>query len=420
MAVIKSEYVTAATGLMVAAVWWLVEPSGRGGYEAVVILVMALLVTWLLAKRSEGLRALRRAVAREHVLSQVGTALIITTDPAEVRRLAVQAAGTLLAECPGARASVVEMVADEFAVAEVSGHGTEELLGRRTPLASVPPGILARLRAGEVVVVADLAKAGYPQVDEIIDRPYTLLPLVSGDRFFGVLSVSAHGALPAEVFQSLQALRTQVSLALVSAALTTELTERALHDPLTGLANRALLRDRLTVALARSRRSGRPVGALLLDLTGFKQVNDVHGHAAGDDLLKVVADRLRGCVRTEDVVGRLGGDEFVVIAEDLRSARDAMVIAERIVAALDATVPVGRREVSTPASIGIALSHADITDPDELLRMADAAMYAAKRRGGGTYEMHGVAPAAPEPSPVAIPARALRATGDRRRPKLPV
>ncbi|XVU23290.1 diguanylate cyclase domain-containing protein [Actinoplanes sp. CA-054009] len=414
-AVIKSENALAASGLVVAAVWWLLEPTARGGLEGATVMVMLVLLSRLVANRNASLRALRRAVAREHVLSQLGTALITSTEPAEVHRLAVTAAGELLAECPGARASIVEVSADGFSIADSAGDGTAAVLGRQVPLASAPPEILSQLMAGEVVVVPDIAAAGYAEVDEATARPYTLMPLRNGDRFLGVLSVSATGELPAEIFQALQALRTQVSLALASVALTAELTERALHDPLTGLANRALLRERLTVALARSRRSGRPVGTLLLDLNGFKQVNDVHGHSAGDDLLKVVADRLRGCVRAEDVVGRLGGDEFVIIAEDLRSARDAMTIADRVVAALNETVPVGRRQLSTPASVGIALSHSDITDPDELLRMADTAMYTAKRRGGGSYELHG-APAY-EPSPVVLPAVG---TLDRRRPKLPV
>ncbi|SNY59909.1 GGDEF domain-containing protein [Paractinoplanes atraurantiacus] len=410
----KSENVLAGSGLIVAAAWWLMEPTTRGGAEAAAILVMLVLLSRLLANRNEGLRALRRAVAREHVLSELGTALITATVPAEVHRLAVTAAGELLAECPGARVSVLETTDGGFAVADSAGAGTAAVVGRQVPVASAPPELLARLTAGEVVEVADMSEQ-YADAGEAHARPYTLMPLRNGDRFLGVLSVSADGELPSEVFQALQALRTQVSLALASVALTAELTERALHDPLTGLANRALLRERLTVALSRSRRSGRPVGALLLDLNGFKQVNDVHGHAAGDDLLKVVADRLRGCVRTEDVVGRLGGDEFVIIAEDLRSARDAMVIADRVVAALNEAVPVGRRQLSTPASVGIALSHAGIKDPDELLRMADTAMYTAKRRGGGSYELHG-APSY-EPSPVVLPAVA---TLDRRRPKLPV
>jgi len=202
-----------------------------------------------------------------------------------------------------------------------------------------------------------------------------------------------HKRLLRQLDESVRELRAAVAreraLALRSAALAAELTARAVHDPLTGLGNRALLSDRLTGALARSRRTGRPVGLLLLGLDAFQRVNDAHGHAAGDALLRVVAERLRVAVRIEDTVGRLGGDEFVVIVEDLRAARDVLVIAERIVDELEVSVPVGGLRVRTPASIGIALSHPDVEGPEDLLRIAGAAMRVAKRRGGGRYELHG-------------------------------
>ena len=204
-----------------------------------------------------------------------------------------------------------------------------------------------------------------------------------------------HRRLLGQLDESRRELRAAVArereLAARSAALAAELTVRAVRDPLTGLGNRALLTDRLTAALARARRTGRPVGMLLLGLDGFQRINDVHGRTAGDDLLKVVAARLRAAVRTEDAVGRLGGDEFVVVAEDLRTARDVMVIAERILDELNASVPVGGLRVRTPASIGIALSHRDVEGPDDLLRIAGEAMRLAKRRGGGRYQLHGAA-----------------------------
>ncbi len=382
-------------GLAVAAFWSVMHHTWIGFAQAVVIVAVMVVVVRMLAGRDADLRALRRSVAREQVLSELGTALIHTADETEVHRLAVRAAGTLLADIPGARATIVDLDASGFHVAEASGAHADAMVGRSVAASEGTASLIARLLAGEVVVVRDLAALGFSNLDRATDRPYTLMPLTLGDRFFGMLSVSADADLPAEVFQSLQALRTQVALALASAALTTELTERALRDPLTGLGNRAMLRERLTGALARARRSGRPVGALLLDLNGFKQVNDVHGHNVGDQLLQAVAERLHECVRDEDTVGRLGGDEFVVITEDLASARDAVVVAERIVASLDQVIPIGSRRLQTAASVGIALSHTDVAGPDDLLRMADTAMYEAKRRGGGGFQLHGTAVAQP-------------------------
>lgn len=347
----------------------------------------------LVAELDDSLHALRRSMARERILGELGTTLLTVTDQADVHRLAVGAATELLAECPGARASLVAVTAEEpdhFLVVSVAGPGAEERIGGRLPSSAVPIDLLVTLARGDVVAGPSLSALGVTGFgDPGLERPLIVMPLLNGERFFGALVVSADGDLPGDLRKSLDTLRTQLSLALDSAALTAELTNRALHDALTGLGNRALLRDRMAGALARSRRHGRPVGALLLDLNGFKQVNDVHGHDAGDDLLKVVADRLRACVRTEDTVCRLGGDEFVVIAEDLHSAADAVVIAERIVAALDEVVPVGRHLVRTPASIGIALSHVDVVSPDQLLRLADAAMYRAKAAGAGGYHLHG-------------------------------
>jgi diguanylate cyclase (GGDEF)-like protein len=161
-----------------------------------------------------------------------------------------------------------------------------------------------------------------------------------------------------------------------------ELSRLALHDPLTGLPNRVLLTDRLTLALARGRREESEVGLLFADLDGFKEVNDRLGHESGDRLLSTVARRLAQAVRPGDTVGRLGGDEFVVLCEGLRGAEDALFVAERIVRAVEAPIRVAGTEVSVDVSVGIAVTGRGTVLPDALLRAADAAMYRAKRRGG--------------------------------------
>jgi diguanylate cyclase (GGDEF)-like protein/PAS domain S-box-containing protein len=164
------------------------------------------------------------------------------------------------------------------------------------------------------------------------------------------------------------------------------LAYQAMHDPLTGLANRTLLVDRLHQALARSRRSGAPCAVLLLDLDGFKAVNDRLGHAAGDDLLVVVGQRLRAAVRPGDTVARLGGDEFVVLAEPLGHADAAADIAQRLIASLRRPVAVEGKDISVGCSIGIAIAEAQ--DPTALLRQADIALYRAKRAGRDRWELH--------------------------------
>ena len=165
------------------------------------------------------------------------------------------------------------------------------------------------------------------------------------------------------------------------------LNHQALHDPLTGLANRVLVLDRLSHPLARSeRRSGQPA-LILLDLDRFKWVNDSLGHAAGDELLDGVARRLEQAVRLEDTVGRFGGDEFTVLCEEVKDEAHAVAVAERLAEALRAPVRVADRELVVEASIGIALAGGAGHTAESVLREADTAMYRAKERGKGRYQV---------------------------------
>ena len=161
-------------------------------------------------------------------------------------------------------------------------------------------------------------------------------------------------------------------------ALEAEIVHRSLHDPLTGLPNRVLLFDRIGHALARADRTASPTCLFLLDLDGFKDVNDTHGHATGDELLQQFAGRLSTALRPGDTAARLGGDEFVVLCEDT-SEGQAQVIADRLraAAAWPFDLPVGR--VSISASVGVSTSADPSDDPAELVRRADISMYAVKR-----------------------------------------
>jgi diguanylate cyclase (GGDEF)-like protein/PAS domain S-box-containing protein len=160
------------------------------------------------------------------------------------------------------------------------------------------------------------------------------------------------------------------------------------HDALTKLPNRALLQERMEDELKRARR-GQGFSLLVLDLDGFKDVNDTFGHPAGDELLREVADRLRACVREIDTVARLGGDEFAVIQTETDEADTANVLAERICEAIAAPFSLGNDEAFVGTSIGVAKAPKDGLDPDELLKKADMALYEAKRDGRGRYRFYG-------------------------------
>lgn len=162
---------------------------------------------------------------------------------------------------------------------------------------------------------------------------------------------------------------------------------QATHDPLTGLANRLLLEDRLTQAMARARRQDKLLAVCVLDLDEFKAVNDRLGHEAGDELLQAIAHRLSASVRMDDTVARLGGDEFVVLLGSLGDVGEMETCLERMLDALAEPLRLAGEEVSTPASIGVTLYPLNDSEADALLRHADQAMYAAKQAGGRCYRL---------------------------------
>jgi diguanylate cyclase (GGDEF)-like protein len=161
--------------------------------------------------------------------------------------------------------------------------------------------------------------------------------------------------------------------------------DMARHDPLTGLPNRLLLRERLKEAVGRLQRSGEACAILLIDLDRFKPVNDTLGHPMGDALLKKVADRLRTTVRPTDTVARIGGDEFVILQTGVREAADTQALARRLVDLVGRTYMVDGHLLTIGASVGVALAPNDGTEADKLLKNADLALYRAKLDGRATY-----------------------------------
>ena len=163
---------------------------------------------------------------------------------------------------------------------------------------------------------------------------------------------------------------------------------RAQHDTLTGLPNRSLLNDRVQQAIDRAIRYRNKVGLFLVDMDHFKEINDTLGHAAGDKVLVTVAQRLRESVRGTDSVLRIGGDEFIVVVPDVQEERDIRRLAAKINAAISNGGPEGLEAVDMSCSIGIAIYPSQAATSDELFSGADAAMYEAKRRGGGCFEVY--------------------------------
>lgn len=162
------------------------------------------------------------------------------------------------------------------------------------------------------------------------------------------------------------------------------------HDTLTGLPNRAMFEERAREAVAHARRHDRTAAVLFIDLDDFKQVNDGLGHDVGDGLLKVIASRLRACVRGDDFVARLGGDEFCVLLQDIAEPREAAAVAQKLIHELGKPYHIGEHQALCGASIGIACVPHDGHDVATLLRLADAAMYRAKEAGRNGYRFFSV------------------------------
>ncbi|MFI5496052.1 diguanylate cyclase domain-containing protein [Actinoplanes sp. NPDC051859] len=227
-----------------------------------------------------------------------------------------------------------------------------------------------------------------PYTPLVIGMVTTLVLILRDWTLDPVLYLMAMGVVLLVVARQLTAIRDNLHLNRRLGSAVEQLQERerqleflAFHDPLTGLANRALFHDRAAHALARQDRLGTSLAVLYIDLDGFKPVNDQLGHAAGDALLLLVAERLRGCIRATDTLARLGGDEFAVISEPIDDVLDVSLVADRIVEAIAEPFLLDHGAAQITASVGIAIRTPGDGDWGTLLRRADAAMYAAKAGG---------------------------------------
>lgn len=165
-----------------------------------------------------------------------------------------------------------------------------------------------------------------------------------------------------------------------------QMEKLAFYDPLTGLENRRLFKDRLEQSLKHVRRTRKRLGLLFLDLDQFKRINDTLGHDVGDELLCTVASRLKQCVREEDIVARLGGDEFTLLLSDINQTEDAALVARKILAALTEPIQLSSQKVTVSASIGITVAPEDSMNASVLMRNADLAMYQAKEQGRDNFQ----------------------------------
>ena len=256
---------------------------------------------------------------------------------------------------------------------DITGHAAEELLGRRPGLLepeAQSPAFLAEFQAA--------LEAGGRWRGEIRGRrkdggDFPLLMNIAAVR--GEADIVSHYVA---AFTDLTAIRKAEE----------ELRHLAHYDPLTDLPNRLLATDRLEQAMERCQRDQRPLGLLFVDLDFFKRINDTLGHSVGDQVLQVVAQRMRATIRAEDTVARLGGDEFMVIVELAEQPDEIAAIAMKIIAAISLPILINGRELTTSASVGISIYPDDGRTRESLIQAADTAMYAAKDMGRNSYAFY--------------------------------
>lgn len=217
-----------------------------------------------------------------------------------------------------------------------------------------------------------------------------VIPVLVGEVTIGVLAISwfyqpGPSSIGQDAIQLAQLLANMIGAALHRQQLSSELMLQARQDALTGLGNRTMLTDRLEHAIASAQRNEHLVAVLMLDIDGFKRINDRMGHAAGDRLLQEVASRLRDVVRISDTLVRLGGDEFVVLLESASSLSEINGVINRIITALKIRISINARSEQVSASLGATIYPLDDVSADTLLAHADNAMYVAKKRGGDNY-----------------------------------
>ena len=348
--------------------------------------------------------------ARVRVLQDASSAFGVAASAHELATALVASAGAALRASGGA-----VLLADASTPLKlVAGDETTHAL-----LAAGLRGLAEQaIGSGEIVTVANLDQAAaiMPGLDDALHRhrltAFSIAPLRTDERTRGVV-VSLFGRdreFDDESREIQAALARQAGQVLRRVRLQEELEHRALHDQLTGLANRKLLEERLDAAIAAASRNGRPLSVVFLDLDGFKAINDSLGHRVGDDVLVEIASRLRSVARAGESVARYGGDEFVIVCEDAASEAGA-TIAERFRLAVRRpleSVPPG---YAVAASIGVAVwepAQSPTADADLLLRLADEAMYTSKGAGRDRVTMvtaetapHGSEPALDDHRPEA-------------------
>jgi diguanylate cyclase (GGDEF)-like protein/PAS domain S-box-containing protein len=351
----------------------------------------ALVVARDITERTRAKQQIVRRARQQDAVAELGRFALESHDLGE---LMTEAVTTAIATLDVDLGGVLELDEASESVALVAGVGLPDgLVGAHRIALSDSAHVGYTLRTGEPTIVEDIETEPRFEPDPTLRKLGIVssisVPITGDDEPFGVLNVHARELrrFSEDEVAFLTAIARLIVVAVERDRKEQATRHAALHDPLTGLPNRVLALDRLAHALARRQRERIDVAVFVLDLDRFKMINDSFGHAAGDEVLLALAPRLIAAVRLTDTVARLGGDEFVVICPDVDAGRGVTEVAERLAAAVSRPLVLESGEHFFTVSIGIALARHQQDTPASLLGDADAAVYRAKDRGRGHYEL---------------------------------
>jgi diguanylate cyclase (GGDEF)-like protein len=330
------------------------------------------------------------------ILSSSTMALAASATAEEVVRVGAQSLGRLLQKVPGARAAVLGRAEGNLQVVapgparRLEGKELPDILGSRI-VSPVP---------SQMVVPGPELESLFPVISGADHMTVSVAPLLVRDEWRGALVTTSEQPLPHATLGAVSLLAVQLSTALENCELREtvratqqrfsfleeQLRHKALHDPLTNLANRVLFSEQVDLGLHRRMRSGKPLAVLTLDLDDFKTVNNSLGSARGDQLLVEVAQRLGSSLRSADSLARIDGDEFAVLVEE-DGREDALRVADRILDAFEAPFLLEGREIAISASVGVAFSDSPDESAEDLIRNAVVAMHIAKAGGRARCEV---------------------------------
>ncbi|HEY1437704.1 MAG TPA: EAL domain-containing protein [Casimicrobiaceae bacterium] len=361
-----------------------IDPSGRvkGSY--------ALVIDITASKIAEN-------AVRTHALQQEAIAVYgqFALESHDIDGLVSNAAAMVTSGLDIDHSSVFRLIHGQPDLRLVAGVGwNADSIGSVTMSADAGTSIRAALCSGNPVMVPDIGAAGQPILPSFLQshglRTGLEVAIPTSDGPFGILGAYRRDrrGFSREDANFLKAIATSLGTAIGRHRVEARLSHVAQYDAITGLPNRTLFHDRLSLAMARARRQKSALALIFLDLDGFKEINDTLGHKAGDRLLRAVGARLKHSLREGDTVARLGGDEFTVILEDLHDRDEATAVAHKVLGALSKPLSLEKQEFAVTASAGLTVYPEDTRNFETLLKNADTAMYYAKDKGKNNLQSY--------------------------------